>query len=318
MIGTALACPSLPVLASQHERVYRIGWVTSGSQRAEPYNAAFVQRLGELGLVEGRNLVIDFRSVKGSAEEMPALVTEIVRQPCDLLFMPGGETSIRVAVQSSRDIPIVIVAADYDPVATGHVASLSRPGGRVTGVAQMQEELPAKRLELLKTLLPKAQRVAVFTDVNTGGQLKVVQSAAKALGLTLQIIEFARAPYDYDRAFADAVRGKAEALFPLTSGFFVPGRRRICDLALKHRLPSIFGSARWAETGALLSSGPDFSSIYRRAAEQVASILRGAKPADIPVEEHAQVELVLNLKTAKALGVTFPEAIRLRASRAID
>ena len=316
-LTAALASPRL-ARAQSSERSYRLCWLSTAALRNEAYNVAFVQRLAELGFVEGRNLVIDLRTAEGRVERFPAVVAELVRQPCALLFAPGGEPSVRAAVQGSRDVPIVIMANDYDPVATGHVTSLSRPGGRITGIAQLQSELPAKRLELLKQLLPKARRIAVFTDSNTTGQLKIAQSAARSLGLTLHVIEFTQAPYDYDRAFADAVRGKADAVFPLASAFFVPGRHRIPELALRHRLPSIFANYLWTEAGGLLSYGPSFPDIYRRAAELVAMILRGTKPADIPVEESAHVELVINLKTAKALGIAFPEPLRLRASRVID
>jgi putative ABC transport system substrate-binding protein len=189
-------------------------------------------------------------------------------------------------------------------VATGHITSLVRPGGRITGVSQQQTELPGKRLELLKELLPRAKRIAVFSDTSTAGQLKAVQAGAKRLGVALQMLEFTRTPYDYESAFADSVRARAEALLILTSSNFVPARRQIPGLALKHRLPSMFGNAVWADAGGLLSYGPNFSDFYRRAAEQVGLNLKGAKPAEMPVEEPTTFELVMNLKTAKALGIT--------------
>jgi putative ABC transport system substrate-binding protein len=316
-LGGVLALPRF-ALAQQAERTYRIGWLSSSAPRTEPYNIAFEQRLRELGFAEGRNLVIEFRTAEGRIERLPELADDLARQKCDVFLAPGNEAALAAIKQASRDTPIVMVANDYDPVATGHIASLARPGGRITGVSQLQSELPAKRLELLKELLPKAKRIAVFSDTVTAGQLKAVQAGAKRLGVALQVLEFKRAPYDYESAFAESGRAKAEALLVLVSGFFVPARRQITGLALKHRLPSMFGNFLWADAGGLLSYGPNFSAFYRRAAEQVSMILKGAKPAEMPVEQPTTFELVINLKTAKALGITIPQSIRFRADRVIE
>lgn len=264
-IGGALVA-TRSALAQQAVRVHRIGWLDSTGGRDQPYQRAFDQRLRELGFAEGRNVVIEFRTSHGRIERLPELAAELARQRCDVFVIPGADAGLRAITQASRDTPIVVVANDYDPVAAGHIASLARPGGRITGVSQVQGELPAKRLELLRELLPRVRRVAVLA---------------------------------------------------LASGNFVPARRRIPALALKHRLPSMFGNTLWAEAGGLLSYGPDFSTFYRRAAEQVARILGGASPADMPVEQPATVELVVNLETAMALGVKIPESIRVRADRVI-
>ncbi len=316
-LGGVLALPRF-ARAQQAERTYRVGWLSSAGSRTEPYNIAFVQRLRELGFAEGRNLVIEFRAAEGRIERLPELAADLARQNCDVLLAPGSEATLAAMKQASRDTPIVMVAIDYDPVATGHIASLARPGGRITGVSQQQLELPAKRLELLKELVPKAKRIAVFSDTATTGQLKAVQAGAKRLGVALQVVEFKRAPYDYDSAFAESVRAKAEALLVLTSGFFVPARRQIPELALKHRLPSMFGNSVWADAGGLLSYAPNFSEFYRRAAEHVSMILKGRKPAEMPVEQPITFELVINLKTAKALRITIPQSIRVRIDRAIE
>jgi putative ABC transport system substrate-binding protein len=316
-LGGLLALPRF-ALAQQAERTYRVGWLSASPPRTEPYNVAFVQRLRELGFAEGRNLVIEFRTAEGRIERLPELAADLARQNCDVLLAPGTEANLVAIKHASRDTPIVMVANDYDPVATGHVASLARPGGRITGISQLQSELPAKRLELLKGLLPKAKRIAVFSDTATAGQLAAAQAGARRLGVVLQVLEFKRAPYDYESAFAESGRAKAEALLVLVSGFFVPARRQITGLALKHRLPSMFGNSLWAEAGGLLSYGPNFSDFYRRAAEQVSLILKGAKPAEMPVEQPTTFELVINLKTAKALGITIPESIRLRTDRVIE
>jgi putative ABC transport system substrate-binding protein len=316
-LGGLLALPRF-ALAEQAERTYRIGWLSSSAPLSESYNVALVQRLRELGFAEGRNLVIEFRAADGRIDRLPELAADLARQNCDVFLAPGTEANLAAIEQATRDTPIVIVANDYDPVATGHIASLARPGGRITGVSPLQTELPPKRLELLKELFPKAKRIAVFSDTATAGQLKAVQAGAKRLGVALQVLEFKRPPYDYESAFAESVRAKAEALLVLASGNFVPARRQITALALKHRLPSMFGNSVWAEAGGLLSYGPNFPDFYRRAAEQVSMILKGAKPADMPVEQPNVIELVINLKTAKALELAIPPSIRFRADRVIE
>lgn len=316
-LGAALLAPGL-ALAQSAERTYRVGWLDSTGGRNEPYQVAFVQRLGELGFVERRNLVIEFRTTQGRAERLPELAAELARLRCDVVLAPGTEAGLIAVEKATRDVPIVVVANDYDPVASGHVVSLARPGGRITGVSQLQSELPVKRLELLKDLLPKLRKVAVLSDVATVGQLNAVEAAAPPLGVTLHVIDFKHAPYDYEAAFAESVRAKAQALLALVSGNFVAARHLIPELALKHNLPSMFGNYLWAEAGGLVSYGPDFSNFYRRAAGKVALILNGAKPADIPLEQPSAVELVINLRTAKALGLTIPPAFRVRAARLID
>ena len=316
-LGGVLALPRFAV-AQQAERIYRLGSLNVVTLETQVYGIGFVQRLRELGFAEGRNLVIEFRTAHGRVERLPELAAELARLNCDVLLAPGSEATLAALKRASKDTPIVMVAIDYDPVATGHVASLARPGGRITGVSQLQSDLPAKRLELLKELLPRAKRIAVFSDINTAGQLKVAQAGAKRLGVELQVLEFKGAPYDYESAFAEALRIRTEALLPLTSGHFAAARRQIAELALKHRLPSMFTHSGWAEAGGLLSYGPNFSSDFRRAAEQVSMILKGAKPADMPVEQPATFELVINLKTAKALGIMIPPSIRIRADRMIE
>ncbi len=316
-LAGVLALPRF-TLAQQSGRTYRIGILGSSGRRTEPYYIAFDQRLRELGFAEGRNLVIEYRSSGGRIERLPELAADLARQNCDVLIAPGSEANLIAIKQATRDTPIVVMAVDYDLEATGHIASLARPGGRITGVSALQSVLPAKRLELLKELLPRARRIAVFSDAASTGQLEVARAGAKRLGVELQVLEFRRAPYDYESAFADAVRAKAEALLVLGSANFVPARPLIPELALKHRLPSIFHHSVWADTGGLLSYGPNFSDVFRRAAEQVSRILKGAKPAELPVEQPTTFELVLNLKTAKALGITIPQSIRVRADRVIE
>ena len=299
-------------------RKYRLGWLGITDIFKEPYSLAFVQRLGELGFAEGRNLTIERRHADNKLERLPALSAELAKLKCDVYFGGGTEASLAALTQSSRDTPIVFVAVDFDPVATGDVASLARPGGRVTGITAIQSQLPAKRLELLKELMPAIRKLAVFTNEQTAAQLSLVQGTARRLGLALHVVDFKRPPFDYEAGFANAVRAKADALFVLGSGLWVPARRKIPELALKARLPTVFHHAQWAETGGLMSYGFSFPLMWRRGAEMVANILRGAKPSGIPMEQPTTYELVFNLNTAKALGIKIPQSLLIRADRVIE
>ncbi|MBL8385091.1 MAG: ABC transporter substrate-binding protein [Burkholderiales bacterium] len=299
-------------------RAYRIGWLSSGAPRTEAYNAAFLERLREQGFVEGRNFVVEFRSAEWRAERLPALAAELERAGCDVLFAPGPEATLRALKEASRERAIVFAANDYDPVARGHVPSLAKPGGRITGVTQFSTQLAGKRLEVLRELVPAARRVAVFTDPASENQLQAAQEAAKALGLALQVHHFKTTPYDYEAGFADFARHKAESLLMLSSGLFVVARARIPQLAIQHRLPGVYNNYLWAESGGLVSYGANFNDTYRRAADKVALVLKGVRPADIPVEQPTAVEMVVNLRSAKALGVAIPETIRARADRVIE
>ena len=315
-LGATLVWPGF-AFGQQAERTYRVGWLSSAS-RTEPSSIAFTQRLRELGFVEGRNLVIEFRAAQGRSERLLELAADLARQNCDVFLAPETEAHLVAIKQASRDTPIVMVALDYDPVATGHIASLVHPGGRITGMTHIQSELPAKRVELLKELLPSARRIAVLADSSNTGQLAAAEAGAKRLGVELHVLEFKRVPYDYETAFAEAIRAKAQALLALGSVNFVPARRQITDLALKHRLPSMFHYSLWVEFGGLLSYGPSFVNTFRRAAEQVGMVLNGRKPAEMPVEQPTSFELVINLKTAKVLGLTIPQSLLLRADKLIQ
>lgn len=314
-LGGSLVAPL--VHAQQAGQQYRLGWI-GATLRSETYSVAFVERLRELGFVEGRNLTIEFRSSQGRHETLPGLAAELTRLSCNVIFAPGSEATLRAVEGANRDTPIVIVTADYDPVATGHVRELARPGGRITGVSMLQTELPAKRLQVVKELLPRARRIGVLADAASTGQLKVTQAASSLLGLDLVVHEFKATPYEFSAAFETFKRGRAEAMVSLGSSFFVSGRKQIPALALQHKLPSVFPNGVWADSGGLLSYGPNFSATYQRAAEQVAKILNGTKPGDMPIEQPNIVEMVVNLKTAKELGLTVPQALRLRADRLIE
>lgn len=313
----ALAAPWW-ALAQRDARIYRLGWLATTNSFKEPYSLAFAQRLAELGFVEGRNLIIERRHPDSRIEKLPALAGELAKLKCDVFFSGGPEAILAALTQSSRETPIVFVAVDFDPVATGDVASLARPGGRVTGVSAMQGTLPAKRLELLKELLPGARKVAVFTNEQTAGQLALTQGTARRLGLTLRVVDFKRPPFDYEAGFADAVRAKSDALFVFGSALWVPARRKIAELALKAKLPTMFHHSQWAEVGGLMSYGFSFPSMYRRGAELTASVLRGTRVGEIPMEQPTTYELVFNRRTADALGVKIPQALLIRADRVIE
>lgn len=299
------------------KRVYRLGWLGNVDSSKEPYSIAFVQRLRELGFTEGSNLAISRLHADGKVERLPSLAAELARMNVDVFFGAGLEASLVALKQVGEDQPIVFVAVDFDPVATGHVVNPARPRGRVTGINAVQSVLPGKRLELVKELLPATRKVAVMGNDQTVGQLGVVEEAAKRLGLELHIIHFKRPPFDYPAALTEA-KANAEVLFVLGSALFVPARRLIPELALKARLPSVFHHAQWAEVGGLMSYGFNFPQMWRSAAGMVAKILRGAKVGDIPMEQPTTYELAVNARTAKALGIRIPESIRIRVDRIID
>jgi putative ABC transport system substrate-binding protein len=305
--------------AQKAEGTYRVRWLGSSAEAfREPYAIAFAQRLAELGFVEGKNLVIERRHAESRIEKLPAVAAELAKHKCDVFFTSGTDANLAALAPVQRQTPIVLVAVDFDPIATGDVASLSHPGGRVTGITALQSALPAKRLELMKEMLPNLSRLSVFTNEQTAAQLSLAQGTARRLGLALHVVDFKRPPFNYEAGFADAVRAKSEALLVLGSGLWVPARRLIPELALKAKLPSAFHHAQWVESGGLMSYGFNFSAMWRRSAEIVARILRGAKPGELPMEQPTSLELALNLRTAKALGLSIPAAVLARADRVIE
>jgi len=300
-------------------RQYRVGWIgTSAVTHGEPYSLAFVARLAELGFVEGRNLVLDRRHAGNRVENFPQMAAAMAKTRYDALFTGGPEATLAAATKASHEAPIVVVAVDFDPVATGDVATLARPGGRVTGVSAQQSILSAKRLELLKEMLPKAAKVGVLTNEQTQGQLSVVQGTARRMGLEVHVADLKRTPFDLPAAFAGMVREKCDGVLVLGSALFVPLRRELVGLAIKSRLPGMFHQSQWVELGGLVSYGFNFVSMWRRGAEMLAAVLRGAKPADMPMEVPATFELALNLATARKLGVAVPQSLLVRADRVIE
>jgi len=299
--------------AQETGSVPRIGILASSS----PFVDAFKQGLHELGYVEGRNIVIEYRWTEGRAERVPDLVADLVRLKVDVIV--AASQAAVIARQATTVIPIVMPIIT-DPVRLGLVASLARPGGNATGLATQNDELPGKWLELLKETLPRVSRVgALFQPTyDSDVQLRAAEAAARSLGLRLQALKV-EGPDDLRTAFAAMQRDRAEALVVSSSALFYAHHTRLVEFAARHRLPTIYHQSEFVvESGGLMSYGPDFRDLYRRSATYVDKILKGAKPGDLPVQQPTKFELVLNRRTAKALGLTFPPSLVLRADRVIE
>jgi len=321
-LAGVLAAP-LGAATQQADKIARIGYLTTADLPTAPYHLreAFLKGLRDLGYVEGRNLVIEYRSADGKVERLRALAAELVSLKVDVILAPAS-VHVLAAKQATRTIPIVFVNSG-DPVASGLVTSLARPGGNVTGLSTLAVDLIGKCLEQLPQAIPGVSPVAVLWNPGDGAErtekdmLKRAEVAGRALGMRLQFVEV-RGPADFDRAFSEMTGGRAGALTVLQSTMFFLERRRLVDLAAKNRLPAVYTSREFVDAGGLMSYGPDFADLFRRAASYVDKILKGAKPADLPVEQATKFELVINLKTAKALGLTIPQSLLLRADQVIE
>jgi len=317
--GGLLAAP-LAAEGQQAAKIARIGYLGFNRAANSHLPEAFFQGLRDLGYVEGRNVVIEYRDAAGKQERFPALAAELVALKVDVIVASGTPQAL-AAKQATRTIPIVMTSAG-DPVGSGLVTSLARPGGNVTGLSFLAPELVGKCLELLTQAVPGVSRVAVLWHPGDYGErterdmLKGAEVAARALGVRLQVVE-ARGPADFDRAFSDMTRARAGALTELPSAMFLTERRRLVDLAAKNRLPAVYPWREPVDAGGLMSYRPDFADSFRRAATYVDKILKGAKPADLPVEQPTKFELVINLKAAKALGLTIPPSVLGRADEVI-
>jgi len=305
--------------AQPARKVSRIGYLTAGSVNSNPgVLEAFRQGLRDLGWVEGQNIAIEYRSAEGRFDRLPDLAAELVRLKVDVIVAVPTPAAL-AAKNATGTVPIVGVSLT-EPVGIGLITSLARPGGNVTGVSySVGTDIFGKDLGLLKEVVPKVRRVAVLSNPDGPVQpltISNVKAAARSLGLQLQLVE-ARGPGDFDGAFAAMTRERAGALLVVTDPVFIPHRARLVGLAAKNRLPSIFTQRADVEAGGLLSYGPNFADMYRRAAAYVDKILKGAKPADLPVEQPTKFELVINLKTAKTLGLTIPPSLLARADEVI-
>jgi putative ABC transport system substrate-binding protein len=303
--------------AQQAGRVYRIGFLADSPAAFSEPTEAFRQGLRDLGYVEGRDITIEYRWAEGKPERIRELAGELVRLKVDLIVVPSSIYT-EAAKRATSTIPIVFMG-HADPVGTGHVTSLSRPGGNITGLSVMMTETSVKSLELFKQAVPGLARVAVIFDPATpshGPALKAVDAAGPALGL--QVLPAAvRSATEFDSVFSAIVHGRADAVLILTTPLFIAGAQRLAKLALTHKLPSM-GLKYLVEAGGLMSYWPNRADYYRRGAIYVDKILKGAKPADLPVEQATKFELVINLQTAKALGITIPRALLVRADHVIQ
>ena len=318
LLATALLTTAPPIAAQQPTKVPRIGFLGASSASVLVARIeAFRQGLRDLGYVEGKNIVIEWRSAEGKLDGLPALAAELVRLKVDVIVTTGPAPT-RPAKEATSTIPIVM-AFDNDPVGNGFVASLARPGGNITGLSTLAPEISGKQLEVLKEIVPRLSRVAVLGSSTTPGNaqsLKETELAAGAFGVKVQYLDV-RDPKDIDTAFRATGKGRADAILVLTSPVFNPYRTEIADLAVKNRLPAIYSTPEFVEDGGLMTYGVSLTDLYRRAATYVDKILKGAKPADLPVEQPKKFEFIVNLKAAKQIGLTIPPNVLVRADRVI-
>ena len=315
--GLALAFFAAAVaVEAQPAKIPRIGVLLLGTPDTDPSFKAFKIGLRDLGYVEGKDVVFDYRYADGKPDRLPDLARDLVSTKPDVLFAVGGDVT-PFARAATSTIPIVMVVS-VDPVQSGLVASLGRPGGNLTGVTFVSSDLAAKRLQLLKGMMPALSRIGVIWNPDhVDPEYRETQSAGRTLGVTVHSLEV-RQPGDVTRAFQTAAGAKVEAIIVVSSRLMLLNRQPIADLASLHRLPLVAGFGGWPQLGALFSYGPDVDLVARRAATHMQKVLKGARPGDIPVEQPTKFELVINLKTAKAYGVTVPSAILAGADKTIE
>ncbi len=324
-IVACLLFAPLAAEAQEPKKVPRIGllWSLSPSSVA-PYNEAFRQGLRELGYIEGKNVILEHRYRGRTTESTPEVAAkqaaELVRLKVDIIVTSPAPPAVRAAQRATREIPIVMGGVIVDPVEAGFVASLARPGANITGLANLQTELHAKSLELLKEASPRISRVAILWPRSRAKRMtKDMERVGQALGIKIQSVGYwGTGPGVLENALSAISRGRSDALLCTTTGFTLDHRARIIEFAAKNHMPSIYNRRRFVTDGGLMYYGTDTPNLYRRAAVYVDRILKGAKPADMPVEQPTKFDLVINLKTAKAIGITFPPTILLRATKVIE
>ena len=299
--------------AQSPNRIPVVGVLTVSAGPSDPVATTFRDGLAQFGYIDGQNIKIDHRNADGRADQLPRLAEELVRLPVDIIVV-GAEPALSAVTRATTTIPIVILSVDQDPVAAGIVKSPSHPGGNVTGIFALQSELIVKRLEMLKDAIPRLARVSVFWDPLNRTGASDIDAAARPLGLAVRPIEVA-APYDFDAAFRAAKKDKSGAVLVLFSPGFYIQRDRLAKAALNARVPTMFSDSPHVEAGGLMSYGP--AVLWGRAAYFVDRVLKGAKPSELPVEQVSRFRLAVNLKTAKALGISFPESILVRADEVI-
>src|SRR5262245_42548122 len=320
LVAVVLLALVVTAEAQEPKKVSRLGYLSSlDPARESPRSEAIRQALRELGYIEGQNIAIEYRYAEGNRDRASAHAAELVRLKVDIIVV-GTPTNIRAVMNATKTIPIVMMGTGTDPVVAGLIESLARPGGNVTGLTLLSEELGGKRLELLKEAVPKLARVAVLYETATPGTVFEVKEAlpvaARALGLTLRSWEVRDADA-IEKVFVALNKERPDGLYVPSGPIFRDNTKQIADFALKSRLPSVYNNRGAVEAGGLMSYGADLTDSYRRVAYFVDRILKGAKPADLPVEQPTKFELVINLKTAKQIGVTIPPEVLARANRLI-
>jgi putative ABC transport system substrate-binding protein len=318
--SAALVAAPLAAEAQQPGKVYRVGILTNKASDPAEIRLwqAFRSGLRERGWIEGQNILIEFRAAEGNIARLPELAADLVRLKVDLI-VARASIWVQPAKEATSSIPIVFLT-HADPVGTGHVASLARPGGNITGLAVLMTDLAPKELELLISAVPAAKRIAVLWNPDAPSHppaLKALEDAGRTLRVQLQAVG-ARTAGELEGAFAAMARARAQAVLVLATAIFLAERQRVAELAIKHRLPTMSNFKDAVEAGGLLSYSPNWDDLYRRGAIYVDKILKGAKPADLPVEQATKFELVINLKTAKALGLTIPPSLLARADQVIE
>ena len=316
----ALLAVAIIAEAQQPKKIPRIGYLTSRDAATESTRAEAIRlALRELGYIDGQNIAIEYRYGEGKLDRLPELAAELVRLKVDIIVVPGGNAPTRAAKNTTKTIPIVMMGLSADPVELGLVESLARPGGNVTGLTTLSRELGGKRLELLKEAVPKVARVAVLYEQSPAAVLEVKEdlpAAARGLGLTIRSWEVRNAG-GFEKVFAALSKEGPDGLYVTTGSLITANQKRIVGLALKSRLPSVYGRREFVDAGGLMSYENDLADSFRRAATYVDKILKGAKPADLPVEQPTKFELVINLKTAKQIGLTMPPNMLARADKVI-
>jgi len=320
LIGGAAAAWPLAARAQQADRVRRVGVLGPSPDNpvSGPGYQIFVSEMHKLGFTEGQNLVVEYRRTDEGLLKAFTGANEMVASKAEVLVANGPEIALQAANAARPAVPIVLLANNYDPFARGYVKSLAQPGGNITGLFYRAPELAVKQLELLAEAFPDRTRVAVLRDAASADELSAIERAVQSMRLSLHPLKLENPPYDFDAAFRIVVQGEAQMLQVVSSPLFTPQRKRIADLAIAHRLPTMFRFRVYVEAGGLMSYGVDVGPLWRRAASYVAKILRGAQPAELPVEQTANFEFAVNLKTAKAIGVELPTSILLRADEVIE
>ena len=320
LAGAAAAASAVAARAQELGRTYRIGLLVGAldSPVMAPGYPALRDELRKRGFIEGRNLIVEVRSIRQEPQRLFADMADLVHSNVDLIVAIGPEIALKAVLAASRTIPIVMWAGNFDPIEHGYVQSLARPGGNVTGVFTRQPELAAKQVELLKETFPERTRVTVLADALSTDQLRSAEDVAKSLHLNLRPLKLENPPYDIEAAFRRVAESDPQMLLVLSSPLFGPHHKEIAEQTIHHRLPAMFMFKNFVVEGGLISYGPHVPTSFRRVADYVAKILNGTKPDELPVEQPTRFELVVNLKTAKAIGIELPTSLLLRADEVIE